>query len=111
MYLTIEDLRGMFQDKRLPKHIQPTSNKDVDKMSKSLETKSDAMLASGAFKSMATASGLANAGARLAEGGTEAPSAQAAVSAGKAANCPHLNGAAKMPTNTQAIITQHSTPM
>jgi hypothetical protein len=111
MYLTVDDLKGMFKDKRLPKHIQPTANKDVDKMSKSLEKKSDAFLASNAFRSTATASGMANAGARLVDGGAETASAQAAVSAGKAANCPHLNGAAKMPTNTQEIVTQHSNPM
>lgn len=110
MYLTVEDVRGLFQDKRLPKHIQTTANKDVSKMSKSLETKSDAFLASSAFRSTATASGMANAGARLVTGGLDSASAQAALSAGKAANCPHLAGGAKMPTNTQEIVAKHSTP-
>jgi hypothetical protein len=109
--IKVEDLRKMFQDKDLPEHMRTTSNADISAMKKTVESAADAYLANSAFRSTWTPTGLATAGARLADGGLEGPAgavAQASSGAGKAAACPYMNGAVPMPTNQAEISPLHN---
>ncbi len=106
--LTVEEMRGLFQDKKLPPTGNPTLI-DVGAMQASLKVKVDAQLAGVAVRSLATAAGLSTAGMRLAEGDrTSTAGAQASVSAGKAAACPHLNGSVKAPQQINDTVNAHT---
>ena len=63
------------------------------------------------FDSTSTATGLARAGIRMAQGDEAAPNgalSQAALSAGKAAGCPHLNGQVKAPALVKDAVVAHT---
>ena len=106
--LTVEEMRGLFQDKKLPATGNP-SLIDTAALQASLAVKVDAQLAGGAIRSLATASGLSQAGSKLAEGDrTSTAGAQASVSAGKAAACPHMNGSVKAPPQVNDTVNAHT---
>lgn len=106
--IPVDELRAMYQDKKLPATGDP-SLIDTVALQASLKVKVDAKLAGSAFNSLSTASGVSKAGARLAEGDrTMTAGGQASQSAGKAAACPHLNGAAKMPPQVNDVVNAHT---
>lgn len=106
--ITVEELRGLYQDKKLPKTDGATLIETV-KLQAQLTVKVDGALAGAAFKSLATATGLAEKGAQLAEGKgpTSSAAGQAAISAGKAANCPHMSKGGAMPQNPNDVVNRH----
>lgn len=97
--ISVDDLRGMFRDSKLPETAGKKKLFDIGSLSVGMAKKANALLANSASMSMATPTGLASAGARLMTSEAPRPSEQAALSAGKAAACPYLNGAVKMPVN------------
>jgi hypothetical protein len=106
--LTVEEVRGLFQDKKLPATGNP-SLIDTGAMQASLKLKVDAQLAGVAIRSLATATGLSQAGMRLTEGDRASTAgAQASVSAGKAAACPHMNGSVKAPPQINDTVNAHT---
>jgi hypothetical protein len=106
--VTVEEVRALFQDKKLPATGNPTLI-DIGALQASLKLKVDAQLAGVAVRSLATATGLSQLGAKLSEGDrTSTAGAQASVSAGKAAACPHMNGAAKAPTQVNDTVNAHT---
>ncbi len=106
--IPVEELRAMYQDKKLPTVGEP-SLVDIVALQASLKLKADAKLAGTAFNALATATGVSRAGARLTEGDRASTAAgQAAMSAGKSAACPHLNNAAKMPPQVNDAVNAHT---
>lgn len=106
--LTVEEMRGLFQDKKLPATGHP-SLIDTVALQASLKMKVDPQLAGAAIRSLATATGLSQAGSKLTEGDrTSTAGAQASVSAGKAAACPHLNGSLKAPPQVNDTVNAHT---
>ena len=107
--ISVEDMRALYQDKKLPAANTATLV-EATALSASLAVKADAALASTAFRSLATATGLSDAGARI-SGGKEVgatAAGQAAVGAGKAANCPHMANAGAMPRNVNDVVNAHT---
>jgi hypothetical protein len=103
MGIKVSDLRSLFQDQKIPPHSGSKPITDIGPLTAKMAGKTDLQLASQAFRSTSTATGVANAGARLATGGADKPSTQASVGAGKAANCPFLSGALKMPQANDVV--------
>lgn len=103
MGIKVSDLRMLFQDQKIPPHSGSKPITDIGLLTAKMAGKTDLQLASQAFRSTSTATGMANAGAQLAAGGTAKPSAQASNGAGKAANCPFLTGALKMPQGNDVL--------
>lgn len=107
--ISVEDMRALYQDKKLPAAHSATLI-SATALTASLTVKVDAALAGSAFRSLATATGLSEAGARISggreTGGTAA--GQAAIGAGKAANCPHLAKAGAMPRNPNDVVNAHT---
>lgn len=104
--ISVNDLRNLYQHQTLPPGRSGAGTvTNAAAITASLELKADAALAGHALDSFMTATGLANRGAKLAEGRSiDAPVAsQAAVSAGKAANCPHMNGGLKVPSGAATL--------
>ncbi len=108
--IPVEDLRALYQDKRLPPGRSGDATLvNAGAFTASLGFKVDANLASHAMGSLATATGLAHLGASLTEGRSEKSAAgQAANGAGKAANCPYLSGAAKGPSSPADTVNAHT---
>ena len=106
--IAVEDLRMLYQDKQIPTHlVDKASTLELAKLTSSIGKKVDAQFAARALHGPATASGLSSAGVRAATGqGTEA-SALAAMSAGKAANCPHMNKGSVTPQAQPSVIAAH----
>lgn len=112
--ISVQDLRTLYEKGTIPPGMQNQRSGVVEAMAlqASLKLKSDANIARHALGSIFTATGLASAGARLSGGGpaeSERTSGQlAAMSAGKAAACPHLTGAKKMPTAPADVVNAHT---
>lgn len=110
--ISVADLRTLYEKGQIAPGMQGLTSGVIEagKLQLSLTRKVDANLAKSAFGSVATATGLAKAGARLAEGsGPETNTAGlTAMGAGKAANCPHLNGMAKMPPAPADVVNVHT---
>ncbi len=106
--IAVEDLRAMFQDKKLPP-VPEGNLRDIASLTASVGKAADVQLATGAFRSTSTVTGLAQAGVNLSNGVGAKASAQASVGAGKAASCPHMNGVGKMPTPNE-IPSKHALP-
>ncbi len=113
--IKVDDLRQLYQDGIIPAGMKGGSSGVIEAvaLNASLAVKSDANVARGAMGSVFTSSGLASAGARLSgagPAGSENTAGQAAsLGAGKAANCPHLNGGAKkMPTAPNDVVNAHT---
>lgn len=107
--ISVEDMRALYQDKKLPQ-ANPASLIEATALTASLALKADGALAATAFRSLATATGLSDAGSRISQGkdvGSTA-GAQAAVGAGKAANCPHMTKAQAMPRNPNDVVNAHT---
>lgn len=105
--IAVEDLRMLYQQKQIPSHlVQSGSVPELMKLSSAIGKQVDAQFAARALNSPATASGLSRAGVRAATGAAPDASALAAMSAGKAANCPHLNGGLK-PQPAPSVIAAH----
>jgi hypothetical protein len=112
-FVTVDALRALFEDKQLPGPGNEKSGLiDMIKMQSSLHTKVDALLAADSLVSTATATGLAKGGADLTEG-KKAEAADlkkgASTSAGKAANCPFMNGALPAPSQPDQTVNLHTT--
>lgn len=107
--IPVEQLRAMYQDRKLPPPNGATLV-EMGALQASMALKVDANLARGAFGSTASASGLSSAGIRLSEGSGTASTAaaNASLSAGRAANCPHLAGKKPMPTAVSDVINAHT---
>lgn len=107
--ISVEDMRALYQDKKLPP-ANPATLVEATALTASLAVKVDAKLAQTAFRSLATATGLSDAGARISQGKEVSGSAagQAAIGAGKAANCPHMNKAQAMPRNPNDVVNAHT---
>ncbi|MFT3842290.1 MAG: hypothetical protein QM723_35195 [Myxococcaceae bacterium] len=103
MGIKVSDLRMLFQDQKIPPHSGSKPITDIGLLTAKMAGKTDLQLASQAFRSTSTATGMANAGAKLATGATSSASAQASNGAGKAANCPFLTGAMKMPQGNDVV--------
>lgn len=112
--IKVEDLRTLYQQGTIPPGMQNQKSGVIEAMAlqASLKMKSDANIARHAMDSVFTATGLASAGARLSGGGpaeSERTAGQlAAMSAGKAAACPHMGGAKKMPTAPADVVNAHT---
>lgn len=104
--IPVEALRALYQDKKLPS-VDGATLVETLKLQASMTMKVDGALAASAFKSVATATGLAELGARVAEGREGSLGGQAAISAGKAANCPHLAKGAAMPGQVNDVVNAH----
>ena len=107
--ISVEDMRGLYQDKKLPAANTATLV-EATALTASLAMKADAALAGTAFRSLATATGLSDAGARISTGKDVGATAggQAAIGAGKAANCPHMAKAGPMPRNPNDVVNAHT---
>lgn len=106
--IPVEELRALYQDKKLPSTGDP-SLIDTVALQASLKLKADASLAGTALDSLSTAGGVSKAGARLSEGERASSVAgQAAIGAGKAAACPHLNGSMKAPAQVNDAVNAHT---
>lgn len=111
--INVEDLRVLYEKGQIPPGMQGQRSSVVEAMAlqASLAFKSDANVARGALNSVFTPTGMAKAGARLA-GATEAAEGaagqQAALGAGKAAACPYMNGAVKMPPQPADVVNAHT---
>ena len=107
--ISVEDMRGLYQDKKLPT-ANPATLVEATALTASLALKADAALAGTAFRSLATATGLSDAGARISGGKDVGATAagQAAIGAGKAANCPHMAKAGAMPRNPNDVVNAHT---
>jgi len=110
--IAVSDLRQLYEHGTIPPGMQGGRSSIVETLAlqASLKVKTDASLAAHAFGSVLTATGLSRAGARLTEGKPEekAAASQAAGSAGKAAGCPYLTGAAKMPPAPADVVNAHT---
>lgn len=105
--IAVDDLRMLYQQKQIPLHlVQKGSVPELMKLSSAIGKQVDAQFAARALNSPATASGLSSAGVRAANGTAPDASALAAMSAGKAANCPHLNGGVK-PQPAPSVVAAH----
>ncbi|MFO0596974.1 MAG: hypothetical protein U0228_16785 [Myxococcaceae bacterium] len=111
--IKVEDLRVLYEKGQIPPGMQGQRSGVIEAMAlqASLAFKSDANVARGALSSVFTPTGVAKAGARLA-GASEAAEGtaaqQASMGAGKAAACPYMNGAAKMPTQPADVVNAHT---
>ena len=107
--ISVDDMRALYQDKKLPAS-RPATLIGATALTASLTMKVDAALASTAFRSLATATGLSSAGARISQGNDVSGTAagQAAIGAGKAANCPHMAKAGQMPRNPNDVVNAHT---
>lgn len=107
--ISVEDMRALYQDKKLPPANKATLV-EATALTASLAVKVDAALAGSAFRSLATATGLSEAGARISQGREVGGSAggQAAIGAGKAANCPHMAKAGQVPRNVNDVVNAHT---
>lgn len=110
--IAVCDLRQLYENGTIPPGMQGGRSSIVETLAlqASLKVKTDASLASHAFGSVLTATGLSRAGARLTEGQAEtrAAAAQASNGAGKAAGCPYMTGAAKMPSVPADVVNAHT---
>lgn len=105
--IAVDDLRMLYQQKQIPSHlVQSGSVPELMKLSSAIGKQVDAQFAARALNGPATASGLSKAGVRTANGTAPDASALAAMSAGKAANCPHLNGGVK-PQPAPSVVAAH----
>ncbi len=104
--ISVEDMRALYQDKKLPT-ANPASLVEATALTASLTMKADGALAAAGFRSLATATGLSDAGSRISQGKECSAAGQAAIGAGKAANCPHMNKAGQMPGNPNDAINAH----
>ena len=107
--IPVTQLRDLFQHQKLP----PTTGASISEstaIAASMKVKVDANLSVRAFDSNSTITGQAKAGIRLANNGvsTTGAAANAAASAGKAANCPHLNNQAPMPGQVKDAVNAHT---
>lgn len=107
--IPVTQLRDLFQHQRLP----PTTGASISEstaIAASMKVKVDANLSMRAFDSTSTITGQAKAGIRLAndEVSTTGAAANAAASAGKAANCPHMNNQAAMPGQVKDAVNAHT---
>lgn len=107
--IPVEQLRALYQDGKLPP-ANGANVIEVGALQASMALKVDANLARGAFGSSATASGLSSAGIKLSEGGASQSSAaaNAALSAGRAAGCPHLNAKKPAPGAVNDVVNAHT---
>jgi hypothetical protein len=106
--IPVDQLRALYQDKQLPPVVGGTVGlPDVTVIQQTLHVKVDAALAASAFKSVATATGLAQAGARISAGEPDAAANPASIGAGKSAACPYLNGTLQMPSDPNQVVTVH----
>lgn len=112
--IAVADLRTLYEQGTIPPGMQNQRSGVVEAtaLQASLKLKTDAALARHALGSVFTATGLSSAGARLAGGGpaeSERVAAQlASMSAGKAASCPHMNGAKKMLVAPADVVNAHT---
>lgn len=112
--IAVSDLRELYQNGHIPPGMQGGKSSVVEAVAfqASLALKSDAIVAKQAFSSIFTATGMASAGARLSGAGPAGADAtaaqQAAMGAGKAASCPHMNGKVKMPTAQADVVNAHT---
>lgn len=112
--IKVDDLRVLYEKGTIPPGMLGGKASVVETLAlqASLAIKSDANVAKGAMASVFTATGLASAGARLAGAGpaeSERTAGQlASMGAGKAASCPHMAGAKKMPTNPPDVVNAHT---
>ncbi|MBE2251163.1 MAG: hypothetical protein IAE78_16605, partial [Myxococcus sp.] len=112
--IKVEDLRTLYEKGTIPPGMQGGKSSVIEAMAlqASLAIKSDANVARGAMASVFTATGLSSAGARLAGGGpaeSERTAGQlASMGAGKAASCPHMAGAKKMPAQPADVVNAHT---
>jgi hypothetical protein len=105
--IAVEDLRMMFQHKQLPTHlVGKASVPELLDLTKAVSKQVDAQFAARAFSGPSTAGGLSQAGVRLATGTPDSAATAVTLSAGKAANCPHLNGGAK-PMAAREVLASH----
>lgn len=107
--ISVEDMRSLYQDKKLPAANEATLI-EATALTASLAVKVDAALAGSAFRSLATATGLSDAGARISQGKETGMTAagQAAIGAGKAANCPHMNKGGAVPRQLNDVVNAHT---
>jgi hypothetical protein len=107
--IPVSDLRELFQNQKLPQTTGASISETIA-IRASMAAKVDASLSAHSFDSTTTATGLSRAGVRMANGDepVSGAAAQAAVSAGKAANCPHLNAQAKMPGKVKDAVNAHT---
>jgi hypothetical protein len=111
-FTTVDTLRALFQDAKLPGPMNEKSGLiDLVKVTSSLKSKVDALLAADSLGSTSTPSGLAMAGADLTDG-KKAEAADlkkgASTGAGKAANCPFMNGALPAPSDKGKTVEAHT---
>lgn len=112
--IKVDDLRQLYEKGTIPEGMKGGKSSVVEALAlqASLTVKSDANVARVAMGSVFTATGLSSAGARLAgaapEGADATAAQQAAMGAGKAAACPHMNGQIKMPTAPADVVNAHT---
>lgn len=112
--IRVDDLRTLYETGTIPPRMQNQRSGVIEAtaLQASLKVKTDAALARDAMGSIFTATGLSRAGARLSSSSpkeTEKTASQlASLSAGKAANCPHLAGGVKMPKTPAAVVNAHT---
>lgn len=110
--ITVSDLRVLYEQGKIPEGMQHQRSNIIEAaaLNASLAMKADANVAAGAMRSVFTATGLSDAGARLANGDDTSSSAGqlASLSSGKAAACPHLNGSMKMPVAPADVVNAHT---
>ena len=106
--IPVEQLRGMYQDKKLPPSTGATLV-EVAPLQASMTMKVDANLANEALGSVSTSTGLSRAGSRLSDGERASSAvANASVGAGKAAACPYMGGKKAMPNKANDTINVHT---
>lgn len=112
--IRVDDLRTLYETGTIPPRMQNQRSSVIEAtaLQASLKVKTDAALARDALGSVFTATGLSSAGARLSGANakdTEKTASQlASLSAGKAANCPHLAGQMKMPKSPAGVVNAHT---
>lgn len=112
--IAVNDLLTLYRDGTIPPGMKGGQAGVVEAMAlqASLKVKTDATLARSALGSVFTAVGLASAGARLSGAGPadaeKTASQLASMSAGKAAACPHLANAKKMPSSPADVVNAHT---
>jgi hypothetical protein len=106
--VSVADLRMLYQDKKIPmRSIGSASVPELMNRAGDLGKRVDAQFAARALNGPSTSRGLSQAGVRLAGGVSDSAATAATLSAGKAANCPHLNGAPKPTQAPAAIVKAH----
>jgi hypothetical protein len=104
--IPVDALRNLYQHQTLPPGRSGAGTvANAGAIAASLHVKADAKLAGLALGSFMTATGLASRGAELSTGAApgSAAAGQAAVSAGKAAACPHLRGGGAAPSGAETL--------